>query len=178
MRGGGNSQASSIVLDFFAGSGTSVATALKLGRKFIGVEMGEHFDSVILPRITKILSGVQSGISKECAYKGGGVVKYYELESYEQILRTLSLESPPQEYLDYSKKYGFDAPFLFDTKLSQFFNEDLKFESLYEGLDLKESLLNHTGKEVKSINLETNEVLFKSGEVANLMEALRGYLVW
>ncbi|WP_270989652.1 DNA methyltransferase, partial [Campylobacter helveticus] len=172
-------QARSIVLDFFAGSGTSVATALKLGRKFIGVEMGEHFDSVILPRITKILSGVQSGISKECAYKGGGVVKYYELESYEQILRTLSLESPPQEYLEYSKTYGdFDAPFLFDTKLSRFFSEDLKFESLYEGLDLKESLLNLTGKEVKSINFETNEVLFKSGEVANLIEALRGYLVW
>lgn len=173
--GGGNP---SIVLDFFAGSGTSAASALKLGRKFIGVEMGEHFDSVIIPRITKVLSGVQSGISKECEYKGGGIVKYYELESYEQILRTLSLDAPPQEYLEYSKKYGFDEPFLFDTRLSKFFNEDLKFESLYKGLDLKESLLNATGLEVKSIDIKTNQVLFKDGREANLIELLRGYLVW
>ncbi|MDL0079354.1 site-specific DNA-methyltransferase [Helicobacter zhangjianzhongii] len=77
----------SIILDFFAGSGTSVATAQKLGRKWLGVEMGEHFYKVILPRLKKVIAGFQSGISKECDYQGGGAFRYYELESYEEALK-------------------------------------------------------------------------------------------
>lgn len=77
----------SIVLDFFAGSGTSVATAQKLGCKWLGVEMGEHFYKVILPRLKKVIAGFQSGISKECDYQGSGAFRYYELESYEEALK-------------------------------------------------------------------------------------------
>lgn len=75
------------ILDFFAGSGTSVATAQKLGRKWLGIEMGEHFYKVILPRLKKVIAGFQSGISKECDYQGGGAFRYYELESYEEALK-------------------------------------------------------------------------------------------
>ena len=81
-----SSDANSIVLDFFAGSGTTCAVALKLGRKFLGVEMGEHFYKVVLPRLKKVLAGFASGISKECEFKGGGAFRYYELESYEEAL--------------------------------------------------------------------------------------------
>lgn len=77
----------SIILDFFAGSGTSVATAQKLGRKWLGIEMGEHFYKVILPRLKKVIAGFQSGISKECDYQGSGAFRYYELESYEEALK-------------------------------------------------------------------------------------------
>ncbi|WP_270960744.1 site-specific DNA-methyltransferase [Campylobacter upsaliensis] len=77
----------SIILDFFAGSGTSVAAAQKLGRKWLGVEMGEHFYKVILPRLKKVIAGFQSGISKECDYQGSGAFRYYELESYEEALK-------------------------------------------------------------------------------------------
>ncbi len=80
------SKENSIVLDFFAGSGTTCAVALKLGRKFLGVEMGEHFYKVVLPRLKKVLAGFASGISKECEFKGGGAFRYYELESYEEAL--------------------------------------------------------------------------------------------
>lgn len=48
------SKENSIILDFFAGSGTTCAVALKLGRKFLGVEMGEHFYKVIIPRLKKL----------------------------------------------------------------------------------------------------------------------------
>ena len=75
------------ILDFFAGSGTSLATAQKLGRKWLGIEMGEHFYKVILPRLKKVIAGFQSGISKECDYQGGGAFRYYELESYEEALK-------------------------------------------------------------------------------------------
>lgn len=76
----------SVVLDFFAGSGTTLATAHKLGRKWLGVEMGEHFYQVVIPRIKKVISGFASGISKEVEFKGGGAFRYYELESYEESL--------------------------------------------------------------------------------------------
>lgn len=80
------SKTTPIVLDFFVGSGTTLAVAQKLGRKWLGVEMGEHFYSVVIPRLKKTIAGFQSGISKECAYQGGGAFRYYELESYEEAL--------------------------------------------------------------------------------------------
>lgn len=81
-----SSNADSIILDYHLGSGTTLAVAQKLGRKWLGVEMGEHFYSVVIPRLKKVIAGFQSGISKECAYQGGGVFRYYELESYEEAL--------------------------------------------------------------------------------------------
>ncbi|GAA7403679.1 hypothetical protein BD0140_17700 [Helicobacter pylori] len=76
-----------LVLDFFAGSGTTCAVAHKLKRKYIGIEMGEHFESVILPRLKKVIGGFKSGAAKE--FNGGGVIKVYALESYEEILKAL-----------------------------------------------------------------------------------------
>ena len=179
-----SSNENSIILDYHLGSGTTAATALKLNRKFIGIEMGEHFYSVIIPRMIKTLSGEQSGISKDCDYKGGGIIKYYEMESYEQILNTISIKEPPKTYIEYSKKYGFDNnnsdPFLFDTKLSEFFNNDLKldFNKVYKNIDLKETILNATGYEVAKIDFETNEVKFKNGKIENLMMLLKNHLIW
>lgn len=179
-----SSNENSIILDYHLGSGTTAATALKLNRKFIGIEMGEHFYSVIIPRMIKTLSGEQSGISKDCDYKGGGIIKYYEMESYEQILNTISIKEPPKTYIEYSKKYGFDNnnsdPFLFDTKLSEFFNDDLQlnFEKIYKNIDLKETILNATGYEVAKIDFETNEVKFKNGKIENLMTLLKNHLIW
>jgi adenine-specific DNA-methyltransferase len=54
-----------LVMDFFLGSGTTTAVAHKLKRKWIGVEMGEHFWTVVLPRMKKVLFYDKSGISKE-----------------------------------------------------------------------------------------------------------------
>ena len=179
-----SSNENSIILDYHLGSGTTSATALKLNRKFIGIEMGEHFYSVIIPRMIKTLSGEQSGISKDCDYKGGGIIKYYEMETYEQILNTISIKAPPEIYIKYSKKYGFDNnnsdPFLFDTKLSEFFNDDLQlnFEKIYKNIDLKETILNATGYEVAKIDFETNEVKFKNGKIENLMMLLKNHLIW
>lgn len=179
-----SSNENSIILDYHLGSGTTSATALKLNRKFIGIEMGEHFYSVIIPRMIKTLSGEQSGISKDCDYKGGGIIKYYEMETYEQILNTISIKEPPKTYIEYSKKYGFDNnnsdPFLFDTKLSEFFNDDLQlnFEKIYKNIDLKETILNATGYEVAKIDFETNEVKFKNGKIENLMMLLKNHLIW
>ena len=67
------------VLDSFLGSGTTVAVANKMGRKWIGIEMGEHCYTHCLKRLESVIDGEQSGISKSINWKGGGGFKFYEL---------------------------------------------------------------------------------------------------
>lgn len=68
------------VLDSFLGSGTTAAVAHKMGRKWIGIELGEHCDTHCLPRLKRVVSGEdQTGISKEVGWQGGGGFKYYRL---------------------------------------------------------------------------------------------------
>jgi|JI10StandDraft_1071094.scaffolds.fasta_scaffold14451_7 adenine specific DNA methylase Mod len=69
-----------LVLDCFGGSGTTFAVAHKMGRRWIGVEVGDHADTHIIPRMQKVLSGEdQGGISKAVEWKGGGSFSYYHL---------------------------------------------------------------------------------------------------
>lgn len=69
-----------LVLDSFLGSGTTAAVANKLGRKWIGIEMGDHSYSLCKPRLDLVISGKDNGgISKKLEWKGGGAYKFYEL---------------------------------------------------------------------------------------------------
>ncbi len=69
-----------IVLDSFAGSGTTSAVAHKMGRKWITVELGEHCYTHVYPRLEKIISGDDdSGVTKATKWKGGGGFRFYEL---------------------------------------------------------------------------------------------------
>ena len=87
-----NNKKTTIVLDYYSGSGTTICTTHKLGGKWIGVEMGNHFYNLNLPRLKRVLVGDQSGISKndDVNWKGGGFFKYYELEQYEECLSRAS----------------------------------------------------------------------------------------
>lgn len=69
-----------LVLDSFLGSGTTAAVAQKMGRRWIGVELGTHAISHCLPRLKKVVDGEdQGGISDEIGWKGGGGFKFYSL---------------------------------------------------------------------------------------------------
>lgn len=68
-----------LVLDSFLGSGTTAAVAQKMGRKYIGVELGEHCYSLCKPRLDRVIDGDQTGISKDLNWQGGGGYKFYEL---------------------------------------------------------------------------------------------------
>ena len=68
------------VLDSFLGSGTTASVAHKMGRKYIGIEMGEHAYTHCKVRLDKVIDGTdQGGISKTVEWKGGGGYKFYEL---------------------------------------------------------------------------------------------------
>ncbi|HOS88803.1 MAG TPA: site-specific DNA-methyltransferase, partial [bacterium] len=75
-----------LVFDYFLGSGTTVAVAHKLGRKWIGIELASYFETDILFRMKQVLAGngknEPCGISKDVNWQGGGFFKYYELEQY------------------------------------------------------------------------------------------------
>ncbi len=69
-----------LVLDSFAGSGTTGAVAHKMGRRWIMVELGEHCHTHIIPRLKKVIDGEdQGGISKAAGWRGGGGFRYYRL---------------------------------------------------------------------------------------------------
>lgn len=68
-----------LILDSFLGSGTTAAVAHKMGRRWIGIEVGEHAASLCAPRLKKVIDGEQGGISKSAEWKGGGGFRYYRL---------------------------------------------------------------------------------------------------
>lgn len=69
-----------IVLDSFLGSGTTSATAHKLNRKWIGIELGEHCYTHCIPRLNAVIDGTDNGgITKDVNWQGGGGYKFYEL---------------------------------------------------------------------------------------------------
>jgi len=68
-----------LVLDFFAGSGTSLAVSMKSGRRFIGVEQLDYAEMLAKKRIINTISGEKSGISKAVKWQGGGSFVYAEL---------------------------------------------------------------------------------------------------
>lgn len=68
-----------MVLDSFLGSGTTAAVAQKMGRCWIGIELGNHCYTHCKPRLDMVIDGEQGGISKAQNWHGGGGYKFYEL---------------------------------------------------------------------------------------------------
>ncbi|WP_424196081.1 site-specific DNA-methyltransferase [Ampullimonas aquatilis] len=69
-----------LVVDSFAGSGTTGAVAQKMGRKWIMVELGEHCHTHIIPRLQKVINGEdKGGITEATNWQGGGGFRYYRL---------------------------------------------------------------------------------------------------
>ncbi len=68
-----------LVLDSFLGSGTTPAVALKMGRRYIGIEMGDHAVTHCQPRLAKVVDGEQGGISETQNWQGGGGFRFYKL---------------------------------------------------------------------------------------------------
>lgn len=196
-----------IVLDFFAGIGTTLAVAQKLSRKWLGVEMGDHFGTFytnhdseqhigIVGRMKKVLGGYKSGISNQTDYAGGGAFKYYDLEQYEDTLRNMHYKDDSPLLFD-QKKTPFERyVFLTDEKFARVAEVSIKKETLhinlqnlYENIDIGECLANALGKTVR--RRTRDELTFTDGSVEKinlskmneeekfaLLQHLRPYLWW
>lgn len=182
------SEENDIILDFFSGSATTIVTAHKMKRKWIGIEMGNHFDTVVLPRLKECLSVLgrrePCGITKDVNWKGGGFFKYYSLEQYEETLSNIKYEDkgalPTQDiYHQYL--------FLKDLKLADdVIKLDEKSKSikvdltkLHPAIDIPETLSHLTGKFIKQI--KKNEVVFTDGtsiDLTNIDYKIVKPLIW
>ncbi|WP_288644297.1 site-specific DNA-methyltransferase [uncultured Helicobacter sp.] len=74
-----STQEGDLVMDFFAGSGTTLAVAHKMKRRWIGIEQMDYIESITKERLKKVVSGEQGGISKAVDWQGGGSFIYAEL---------------------------------------------------------------------------------------------------
>lgn len=70
---------SDLVLDSFLGSGTTAAVAHKMGRRYIGIEMGDHAVTHCQPRLRKVVDGEQGGVSEAVGWSGGGGFRFFRL---------------------------------------------------------------------------------------------------
>ncbi|MHB8112843.1 MAG: DNA methyltransferase [Bellilinea sp.] len=170
-----------ISLDFFAGSGTTAHAVMNLNRadggkrKYILVEMGEHFNTVILPRVKKV--AFSSSWKDGKANGGQGLshfVKYYDLEQYEETLKQAHYQDSDLFDNPYEKPWEHYI-FLRDEKMLAALDVDVETNSvqvhperLYPDIDLAETLSQRRGKWIKRITAETVEL--EDGEILSLID--------
>ena len=175
-----------LIIDFFAGSATTQSAAQKLGRKWIGVEMGQQFYDVDIPRLKQTVFGRQSGISKDLKpeeYKGSGFFKYKELEQYEEALRYAKYEDKGALPKDIYHQYLFFKDLKLADEVIKLDNESKSIKvdltKLHDKIDIPETLSFLTGKFIKQILKD--KVAFTDGseiEYANIDYKIVKPLIW
>ncbi|WRC31964.1 site-specific DNA-methyltransferase [Helicobacter pylori] len=143
-----------LVLDFFAGSGTTCAVAHKMKRRYIGIEQMDYIETITKERLKKVIEGEQGGISKKCGFKGGGSFVYAELkevnlEIKKQILNAKSAGECLKIFNDLSERFLKRA----DCKIGEIHSEE------FQNLDLNEQ------KRICCALLDSNEDYLNLGDM-------------
>ncbi|GAA7411304.1 site-specific DNA-methyltransferase [Helicobacter pylori] len=143
-----------LVLDFFAGSGTTCAVAHKMKRRYIGIEQMDYIETITKERLKKVIEGEQGGISKKCGFKGGGSFVYAELkevnlEIKKQILNANSKSECLKIFNDLSERFLKRA----DGKIDEIHSEE------FHNLDLNEQ------KRIYCACLDSNEDYLNLGDM-------------
>ncbi|MGT0054839.1 DNA methyltransferase [Helicobacter pylori] len=143
-----------LVLDFFAGSGTTCAVAHKMKRRYIGIEQMDYIETITKERLKKVIEGEQGGISKKCGFKGGGSFVYAELkevnlEIKKQILNTNSKSECLKIFNDLNERFLKRT----DGKMDETHSEE------FQKLDLNEQ------KRIYCALLDSNEDYLNLGDI-------------
>ncbi|EMH29826.1 site-specific DNA-methyltransferase [Helicobacter pylori] len=143
-----------LVLDFFAGSGTTCAVAHKMKRRYIGIEQMDYIETITKERLKKVIEGEQGGISKKCDFKGGGSFVYAELKEVnsgikKQILNAKSADECLKIFNDLNKRVLKRA----DDKIDEIHSEE------FQNLDLNEQ------KRICCASLDANEDYLNLGDI-------------
>lgn len=116
-----------LVLDFFMGSATTQAVAMKMNRRFIGIEQMDYISTVSVPRLQKVIEGEQGGISKDVNWQGGGSFVYAELMELNQVYMTkIEQASIKEELADLWNELSNNADLNFQLDKEKLTNELLK----------------------------------------------------
>ncbi|WRC79814.1 site-specific DNA-methyltransferase [Helicobacter pylori] len=149
-----STQENDLVLDFFAGSGTTCAVAHKMKRRYIGIEQMDYIETITKERLKKVIEGEQGGISKKCDFKGGGSFVYAELkevnlEVKKQILNAKSANECLKIFNDLSERFLKRA----DCNIDEIHSEE------FQNLDLNEQ------KRICCALLDSNEDYLNLGDM-------------
>ena len=153
------------VMDYFVGSGTTASAAHKLQRKWICSDIGDYVYTTVIPRLKTVIVGdIKPKLSDDTNWQGGGIIKYYELEQYEEVLSRAKFQWQGKKEENQVEQYSF----LQDQKLLDAIEIDYEkksakvvFEKLYPDVDIAETLSNLSGKHIKQV-LE-DKVVFEDG---------------
>ncbi|WP_120915508.1 site-specific DNA-methyltransferase [Helicobacter pylori] len=122
-----------LVLDFFAGSGTTCAVAHKMKRRYIGIEQMDYIETITKERLKKVIEGEQGGISKKCDFKGGGSFVYAELKEVNlEIKKQITNANSASECLKIFKTLNERFLKRTDCKMDEIHSEE------FQKLDLNE----------------------------------------
>jgi len=120
-----------LVLDFFLGSSTTSAVALKMGRKFIGIEQMDYIEDVSIARLQRVIEGEEGGISSMVGWQGGGEFVYCELTQANEIFVKKILSATSSKELLATWKDMEDTAFLsHKVKPKEIDNTKSEFEEL------------------------------------------------
>lgn len=126
-----------LVLDSFLGSGTTAAVAHKMGRRYIGIEMGNHAITHCVPRLKAVVDGEQGGISKSVNWQGGGGFRFYKLgnevfDAEGNINENISFENLSAHIWFTETKTPFNKPTEKSTYLG--IHDNVSYALLYNGI--------------------------------------------
>ncbi|WP_100983955.1 site-specific DNA-methyltransferase [Helicobacter pylori] len=143
-----------LVLDFFAGSGTTCAVAHKMKRRYIGIEQMDYIETITKERLKKVIEGEQGGISKKCGFKGGGSFVYAELKEVNLEIKKQILNA----------KSAGECLKIFETLSERFLKRtDCKIDEIdseeFHNLDLNEQ------KRIYCACLDSNEDYLSLGDM-------------
>lgn len=142
-----NTQPNDIVLDSFLGSGTTAAVAHKMGRRWIGIEMGDHAYSHCKVRLDKVISGEdQGGISKSVNWQGGGGYKFYELAP------SLLVKNPVLPVYQINPEYNFEMMCEAICKIEGF---RYKVDGVYHGYSSEKRFIHITKEFINAEYIKT-----------------------
>lgn len=139
-----STQENDLVMDFFAGSGTTLAVAHKMNRRWIGIEQMDYIESITKERLKKVVAGEQGGISKAVDWQGGGSFIYAELMPlnaiYKERIKNINDEKMLDSiYKDLESKafldYRIDLPEILENKEFKELDLEKKKEALLSILD-------------------------------------------
>ncbi|EHE9213102.1 site-specific DNA-methyltransferase [Campylobacter upsaliensis] len=128
-----------LVMDFFAGSGTTLAVAHKMKRRFIGIEQMDYIESITKERLKKVINGEQGGISKALNWQGGGSFIYAELMPlnaiYKERIKNINDEKELEKlYNDLESKAFLDYRIDLDSILKDKEFKELDLQNKQEAL--------------------------------------------
>ena len=202
LLGATTNNSSDVILDYFAGSGTTAHAVINLNRedggnrKYLIIEMGDYFHTVLLPRLKKVIYSKDWKDGKPVSREGSShFLKYYALEQYEETLRNARYKDGEQLEIDSLKSPFEQYVFFSDDKLTHAVkplkNGKLKINlhDLYRDIDVAEALSNALGKPIRRRTAndvtftddtveKTNPATMTEEEKQHFIALIKPYLWW